>query len=165
MVLLKVGLVVTGGHVCRQVLLLHDLLGAVISLPCVVRWLHILAVRFHLVDARLCLVLVVVGSLVCLMVGGLGDRLLLWLFGLLILLLFLAHPQRGLVRVTLVLLVLIWVVKVSTSLPRKCADELLRLLGIVLLLAIGLPERLWSKRLLLVLHLVKLRAEVLSLLE
>ena len=51
MVLLKVGLVVTGGHVCRQVLLLHDLLGAVISLPCVVRWLHILAVRFHLVDA------------------------------------------------------------------------------------------------------------------
>ena len=51
MVLLKVGLVVTGGHVCRQVLLLHDLLGAVISLPCVVRWLYILAVRFHLVDA------------------------------------------------------------------------------------------------------------------
>ena len=99
------------------------------------------------------------------MVGGLGDRLLLRLFGLLILLLFLAHPQRGLIRVTLVLLVLIWVVEVSTSLPRKCADELLWLLRIVLLLAIGLPERLWSKWLLLVLHLVKLRAKVLSLLE
>ena len=46
-----VRLVVTCGHVCRKVLLLNILLGAVISLPCVVRWLYILAVRFHLVDA------------------------------------------------------------------------------------------------------------------